>query len=282
MLTIGMPVYNGERFIAQALRSLIMQDFRDWVMLVADNCSTDNTVAIVQDFCRQDARIRLIRHERNIGAIHNFLFLAEQTTTPFFMWAAADDEWSSNYVGGCIAALEADPELGFAGGTVANTDLNGARVRSYRPFSSFERKGVAARVISFAAAREADGKANMIYSVYRTPLVKTVCSIPGIFEGWGSDMAFVAAALARGRYAQVQQAVLLKRVVSDSDINTARMLDAERYAEIQFRGHYPPDSYRSYVSALSRGMPMRRLRALLCVIMCWRRAKLLMSRIVYF
>ncbi|MDE2598240.1 MAG: glycosyltransferase [Rhodocyclaceae bacterium] len=278
MLTIGMPVYNGERFIAQALQSLIAQEFRDWTMLVADNCSTDGTADIVEAFCRQDSRIRLVRHDHNLGAVPNFVFLAEQAKTPYFMWAAADDEWSANYVGACVAVLEADRKIGFASGAVVNTDLQGAHIRTYKPFSEFCKRGAVARLVSFALAREADGKANMIYSVYRTPLVQAVCRIPDIFEGWGSDMAFVAAVLARGRYAQMPEAVLLKRVVSDSDLNTARLLNAGRYEQIQFGGHYPPEAYHAYATALIRGMPTFALRSVMAFTMLRRRLLLILCR----
>lgn len=273
-----MPVYNGERYIAKALDSLIAQDFRDWTMTVADNCSTDGTAGIVQAYCERDSRIRLVRHGQNIGAVNNFLFLVRQAQSPFFMWAAADDEWSANYIGDCIALLQQHPDVGFASGTVVNTDLQGTRLRDYASFAPFESHERGRRIRNFVRAREVNGKANMIYSVYRTPLVQAVCAIPDIFDGWGSDMAFVAAVLARARYLQASQAILFKRVISDSDVETSRLIEQRRYGEIQFEGHYPPPSYQSYVSALRRGMPTPGLSRLVQLEMVWRRFSLYLRR----
>jgi len=256
-LTIGMPVYNGERFIACALASLIAQDFRDWVLIVADNCSTDGTCAVVETICRQDARIRLVRHEKNLGAVGNFLFLAEQAETPFFMWAAHDDEWSSNYISACLAQLNAHPDVGFASGRVVNTDAEGRHVRLYEPFAPFSVVSRKQRISNFVRAREADGKANMIYSVFSTPLVQTICGIPHILEGWGADMAFVAAALARARYLPAEDAMLLKRVTGESDLRTARALAKRRYDEVEGRGYHPLSVHDAYTRSLCSGMPDR-------------------------
>ena len=256
-LTVGMPVYNGERFIARALSSLLEQDFRDWTLIVADNCSTDGTCAVVDAFCRLDARIRLMRHERNLGAVANFLYLAEQAATPYFMWAAHDDEWSSNYISACLAQLEAHPDAGFAGGRVVNIDAEGQQLREYGSFAPFAVADRRQRLRNFIRAREADGKANMIYSVFRTPLLQTVCRIPDILDGWGADMAFVAAALARARYLWVHNEVLLKRVLSESDQQTARALAARRYDQVECRGHYPLPVHEAYTRSLCKGMPDR-------------------------
>lgn len=272
-LTIGMPVYNGERFIARALASLISQDFRDWVLIVADNCSTDGTCAVVEAFCRKDARIRLVRHEKNLGAVGNFLYLAEQADTPFFMWAAHDDEWSSNYISACLAQLNTHPDVGFASGRVVNTDAEGRHVRVYEPFAPFGVAGRSQRLSNFVRAREADGKANMIYSVFRTPLVQTICDIPHILEGWGADMVFVAAALARAQYRQTTQATLLKRIVNDAA--RADTSSEDYYSRIAFRGHYPLPLHDSYVQALCRSMPDQATSALVRWTM--RRRRLLLS-----
>lgn len=275
MLTVGMPVYNGERFIARALSSLLEQDFRDWTLIVADNCSTDGTCAAVNAFCRQDARIRLVRHERNLGAVANFLYLAEQAATPYFMWAAHDDEWSSNYISACLAQLEAHPDAGFAGGRVVNIDAEGQQLREYGSFAPFAVADRRQRLRNFIRAREADGKANMIYSVFRTPLLQTVCRIPDILDGWGADMAFVAAALARAQYRHVPEAALLKRIIDDSDRVHNSM--ENYYSRISFRGHYPLPLHNSYVQALCRGMPDPATSALVRATM-WRRRRLISLR----
>lgn len=108
-VSIGLPVYNGEPFIEQALDSLLAQTFKDFELIVSDNASTDKTEAICRDYAARDARIRYIRQPRNRGAVWNFNFVLQEAKGKYFMWAAADDLRDSNYVETLIACLEADP-----------------------------------------------------------------------------------------------------------------------------------------------------------------------------
>jgi glycosyltransferase involved in cell wall biosynthesis len=271
VLTIGLPVYNGAKFIERALRSLMSQDFQDWRMIIADNCSTDLTFTIAEKLCTHDPRIELVRHDENIGAVGNFLYLVNRAETPFFMWAASDDEWTTNYLSEAIRLLQLNVNAGFASGKILNIDIQGSCLREFPAFSSFSSQSASFRLCRFIAAREIDGKANIIYSVYRTPLVQAVCRDFGIAEGWGADMGFVAAIVARSRYLQSEKAALLKRVVNDSDKATALLMARHHYHKVQFQGNYPPYLHKSYVQTLSKGMPSAGLAILVHVVMWCRR-----------
>ena len=71
-LTIGLPVYNGDACIADAIESAIAQTFTDWQMIICDNASTDRTGDICRDFAARDSRIRYVRNDENIGLTRNF------------------------------------------------------------------------------------------------------------------------------------------------------------------------------------------------------------------
>lgn len=90
--SIGVPVYNGEKYLANALNALLQQDFEDFEIIVADNASTDATPEICRSFAARDSRIRYIRNERNLGlaANHNVAFRASRGK--YYKWAAHDDE----------------------------------------------------------------------------------------------------------------------------------------------------------------------------------------------
>ena len=83
-LTIGLPVYNGERYLRQTLSSLVAQTFDDFEIIVCDNASFDRTNEISLDFASRDPRVRYVRNERNLGAIPNFNRAATLGTAPFF------------------------------------------------------------------------------------------------------------------------------------------------------------------------------------------------------
>lgn len=90
-VSIGMPVYNGETYIREAIDSLLAQTFTDFELIVSDNASTDGTEAICREYAGKDARIRYVRQLENKGAMGNFKFVLDAAIGEFFMWAADDD-----------------------------------------------------------------------------------------------------------------------------------------------------------------------------------------------
>lgn len=113
-VTIGMPVYNGGRFLRRALDSLLSQDFRDFELLISDNASSDGTWDILQDYSLMDSRIILHRQSSNLGAIANFQYALANAQRQYFMWAGCDDWWTPKHLGALVAELEAHPDAAAA------------------------------------------------------------------------------------------------------------------------------------------------------------------------
>lgn len=105
-LSIGMPLYNGGRFIESAIKSLINQEFIDFELIISDNCSTDNTQEICLKYLEKDNRIKYFRQETNLGATSNFNFVLEKSIGEYFMWAAYDDLWEDTFISECISVLD--------------------------------------------------------------------------------------------------------------------------------------------------------------------------------
>ena len=253
MLTIGMPIFNSARTVARAIRSIQAQTFTDFRMIISDNASDHSTQEIVSNFSKHDPRIEVRRQPTNIGASNNFVQLANLAETPYFMWAAGDDEWSPNYVEACLLLLSRG--AGFAGGQIINVDDSGSVLRRYTPFSRFSSPSSTVRVAQFALAREADGKANMIYSLFRTPLLQSVARTADLTGPWGSDMGLVSRALAIAQYKQAPEATLYKHVTSADDVATSLALAAGRYGSLEFDGNFPPNRTIEYYRSLSAGVP---------------------------
>ncbi len=108
-VTIGMPVFNGAFGIRAALDSLLAQTFQDFVIVISDNGSTDETEEICRAFQQRDERIRYVRQPVNLGAAMNFRFVLFEARTPYFMWAAADDLWACRFIETHLAVLNRDP-----------------------------------------------------------------------------------------------------------------------------------------------------------------------------
>lgn len=108
-LSIGLPVYNGERHIEATLSALLAQTWTDFEIIVSDNASTDGTAAIVQRFVAADPRVRYHRQERNVGLAGNYNSVFALGRGELFKWATADDICLPGYLAACVAALDAEP-----------------------------------------------------------------------------------------------------------------------------------------------------------------------------
>ncbi|MEM4395456.1 MAG: glycosyltransferase family 2 protein [Thermoplasmata archaeon] len=109
LVSIGMPVYNGEKYIRQALDSLLAQDYENFELIISDNASEDKTPEICLEYAARDKRIRYYRNQKNMGAAWNFKRVFELSKGKYFMWAAHDDLWDKAYIRKCVEALEQNP-----------------------------------------------------------------------------------------------------------------------------------------------------------------------------
>jgi len=111
LLTIGIPVFNGEKTISKSIDSLLKQTFDDFKLIISDNASTDSTRKICEDYAKKDSRIHYIRQKKNIDLVPNWNFVLKESTTKYFMYAAADDIWDPQFVKKNIDVLESDENI---------------------------------------------------------------------------------------------------------------------------------------------------------------------------
>jgi len=125
-LTIGLPVYNGEKYLSESIESLLGQTYENFELVISDNASTDNTQSICRQYMEKDSRIRYIRQPRNIGLIPNENFITKQAKGEFFKLAAHDDLYASGLIKRCVDALDENREAVIAQGWEARIDADGA------------------------------------------------------------------------------------------------------------------------------------------------------------
>ena len=105
-IIIGMPVYNSSKFLHNSITSLLNQSYKNFILIISDNGSTDDTKLICEEFANKDKRIRYIHHKINRGYVWNFDFLLNQADTEYFMWAGSDDTWHPDFIEKNINFLE--------------------------------------------------------------------------------------------------------------------------------------------------------------------------------
>ena len=123
IVSIGLPVYNGEDFLKYALDSLLSQTFRDFELIISDNASTDNTRKICQEYVLRDKRIRYIRQNKNMGALWNFNFVLKQSNKEYFIWVASDDKLHPEFLQKNIDILEKNKNIVCSIGDVTYSDV---------------------------------------------------------------------------------------------------------------------------------------------------------------
>lgn len=130
-LSIGLPVYNGEKYVAESIEALLGQNYTDFELLISDNASTDRTGDICRRYEKEDSRIRYVRQQRNIGLAPNHNYVVEHSRGELFKWAANDDLYARDLVERCVAALDEHPDAVLAHSWTARIDESGIVTSAY-------------------------------------------------------------------------------------------------------------------------------------------------------
>jgi glycosyltransferase involved in cell wall biosynthesis len=113
-VSIGLPVYNGDRFIEQAIDSILEQTLEDLELIISDNASTDRTQEMCQRYADKDDRVRYVRNRHNLGAAFNYNQTFHLSSGMYFKWAAHDDALRPEFLERCADALDGDPDAVIA------------------------------------------------------------------------------------------------------------------------------------------------------------------------
>ena len=204
-VSIGMPVYNGEKFIREALDSLLAQTFTDFELIISDNASMDGTEAICREYAERDQRIRYVRQAENRGPAANFRFVLDEAVGEYFMWAAADDVWTSRFIENCSQMLINDHSAGMAMmAYVATSRLSCIFNRTFdNPLACITLEDARERVKEYSLLSFSTHKDNLVYAVWKKEKLNTVMadlSEIGKPSLIGASMNEYALALFKGLY----------------------------------------------------------------------------------
>ena len=110
MVTIIMPAYNAEKHIVEAIDSVLAQTYTDWELLVLDDCSTDHTAVVVEDYTRRDKRVHLLRNKVNLGVGQTRNCGVDNSTAEWIAFLDSDDMWEPDKLKKQMALVEDDPK----------------------------------------------------------------------------------------------------------------------------------------------------------------------------
>jgi hypothetical protein len=214
IVAIGMSAYNSEATIGIAVSSILSQDNSNWHLTIIDAHSDDQTWQMCKGYAQMDERISIIRMPNRSNWYENAKLHLEWNSSPFFMWADADDAWSSNWISENLKALGSG---NFAVSFGRLYTMNAASELSFHPsfgkiFQKFSQRSSIMRTLGFFAEPEGFGKANLIYGIWRSEyLNKYFPRGYSDFSG-AKDLAFLGQVIQFHRIACAPKAAIIRRV----------------------------------------------------------------------
>lgn len=215
-VSIGMPVFNGEKFIRKALDSLLTQTLTDFELIISDNASTDRTANICKEYAAKDKRITYTRQPENMGMLWNFSFVLNEAKAKYFMWAACDDIWDKGYIGQCVNYLDNKPDVGivYSRFWVLSRMYPFVRITRFPNMSFLCNDDPFIRVGKFIELDGVTHKANAIYGIWRKNIAKqTIVAFDDVDESFvylGLDIVQIVYLLSMYKCFQIPSVLFYK------------------------------------------------------------------------
>lgn len=266
---IGMLVYNGERFVGEAIESLLNQSFSDFTLFISDDASTDNTQAICERYAQKDSRIIYHRQEKNIGMFPNFKFVLDNAHGDYFMWASHDALWEKDFLKVCVENIE-NKKVDVATTVVTDVDSYGRNLRELTEIVKLSGNPDVRQITTYVLQPEVLGKGNLMYSIFKTAAIKDIWGIYPQRMEWGSDYHFSLAIVSHFSIYIDKRILFKKRLGGHSSKDSTKDDSPDRVRRVTIKNpknHMFPFGrfgtyFKGHMEAL-RGTPYRPLVALL-------------------
>jgi glycosyltransferase involved in cell wall biosynthesis len=205
LITIALPVYNSKRHVRQSLESLLAQTYKDFVLIISDNASTDGTADICQEYAKSDSRIQYTRNPANIGNPGNFNRLVGLTTTKYIKWATSDDFWEPTFVERALEVIDKDPTIALCYPKSYVVDGEGKNATPYEDNLHLMQDDPAERFIGLL---ENIGLAHQHLGVIRTDMLRCTGLLGPYFA---SDITLLAELTLYGKYYELPERLFYRR-----------------------------------------------------------------------
>lgn len=218
LVSVGLPLYNAERYLTIALDSVLAQTHTDLEVVISDNGSADATEEICRSYAAADGRIRYSRQDVNRGAAWNHNAVVHTARGDYFRWYSYDDQLKPTLVEKCLTVLLDAPETILAFPETTVVDDNGAWIEDYRNDLPWQADTPSGRLAGLLVPKKIDSLLCWCYPIYglmrRDVLLST--GLLGSYNG-ADDVLLVELAL-RGEWVQVPERLFLSRRHAKSSV----------------------------------------------------------------
>ncbi len=250
-ISVGMPVYNGESYLGDAIESILRQTMTDFELIISDNASTDKTEEICRKYGGRDGRIRYFRNSTNIGAAGNYNRVFSLARGAYFRWSNADDLFEPELHEKCLEILEENPDAVLAYGKTNIIGSTGNFLRAYEDNLDLRQERASDRFLDFF---QRVGLTNVIYGLMRADAMRKTNlfgdgTIPAV------DTRFMAEMTLQGKFIEIPQVLFHRRMhEASSSSDRADSVKQEQFWKPNSGGFRLPRSrlFLSYLKSIWR------------------------------
>jgi len=225
LVSIGLPVFNGAAYVAEAIESVLSQTMGDLELIICDNCSTDETQSICESYAKLDGRVRYHRNLRNLGAGPNYDLCFHLARGTYFKWAAHDDKLAPNYLELATRALDGRPDAVLCTVGIREIDATGDTLRVFA--NQFARAGSESMARRFGCLIHTRHQCEDFFGLYR----REALIGSGLHDNYsGSDRVLLAEMALRGPWVSVPEPLFLHREHDKRYTRAVLLVDAKQAA----------------------------------------------------
>jgi glycosyltransferase involved in cell wall biosynthesis len=205
-VSIGLPVYNGDNYLAKAIESLLAQSLSDFELIICDNASTDGTEAICREYALRDDRVRYHRNASNLGASPNHNLTVGLARGELFKSASHDDIYRPTFLEKCVEVLDRDPEVVLA--YTKTHMVTGDNERLLMHYEDSLRTDAPQPHVRFGDVIMEDLPGFRVFGVMRTEVLRRT----PLWQSYsGADKMLVARMALQGRFYEVPEFLFVYR-----------------------------------------------------------------------
>jgi glycosyltransferase involved in cell wall biosynthesis len=205
-VSVGVPVFNGARFLAEALSALLDQTFQDFELIISDNGSTDDTAKICHEYVERDKRVRYYRSQQNRGISWNYRRVFELSSGTYFKWATYDDVCAPEFIARCVDVLDRDPRVVLAHANALIINEFGEHQRKCDGGLHLQSPRASERLTQFFRNLRLS---NALYGVIRR---STLRETPLMGEYPGADIPLLSELCLRGLFYEIPDILFFRRI----------------------------------------------------------------------
>lgn len=255
-VVIGLPVFNGEKFIASALECLLGQTYGDFELIISDNASSDRTEQICQEYAERDSRISYVRQPENLGAVPNFNRVFEISDSEYFKWAAVDDQCDPTYLEKAVQILDNHPDVVWCHSRSSHIDVTGQLLDEADSldvsYADRESQSPSAR---FKAVLLGKKGCLDTYGLIRSDAIRKT---PLYLPCYGPEKVFIAELALLGPYKEIPETLFFARVHAEGSGNMQTEAEQQAFTDPRRIRRFPLTRLKflqGYLSAIRRSAP---------------------------